>query len=618
MITNLYGNPHSASKPAMLSGNIMDDVREKTLRFLGADPKHFDLVFVANATAAIKLVMESFRDLTSATASSSGFRYGYHRDAHTSLIGVREATNAHWCFRSDDEVEQWLDGSSKILESSTDNSSEQPCLFAYPGQSNMTGRRLPLSWPGRLRNSKLHTHQNAYSLLDAAALATTSSLEPVFADPDLAPDFTSLSFYKIFGFPDLGALVVRKDSGHILQWRKFFGGGTILMATLIDQAWHHSKESSIHDRLEDGTLPFHNIIALGSAIDVHQQLFGDMNRISEHTSFLVKRLYDGIRALQHTNGKPLAVVYNEPGNHYDNSKIQGATIAFNIMRTDGTYVSYLDVERQADERDIYVRAGGLCNAGGVATYLNIKPWELKRNWSAGHRCGIANGLEVINGKPTGVVRASLGAMSTLADVDTFLYFLAEVYCPSSLKVSSISETQEAIHSPLSPRNRSLHTQIGESTPYETSVLSDSTTLPSCYAPHPKQSINPSVLSLQIPFMRYIRTPTTAPLIRSKAIDQREREGWQDQKPLNGSKLNFRLTRSETRTSPPTLLSKDEELKFGSNTQLTLRLERNQSWTVDLQDQKTKDHEFVASEGYQSDIELKKKGKPFWKREKVVL
>jgi len=29
-----------------------------------------------------------------------------------------------------------------------------------------------------------------------------------------------VSFYKVFGFPDLGGLVVRKDSGHILALRR--------------------------------------------------------------------------------------------------------------------------------------------------------------------------------------------------------------------------------------------------------------------------------------------------------------------------------------------------------------------------------------------------------------
>ena len=42
------------------------------MSFFRADPKHFDIIFVANATAAIKLVAELFRD------QESGFWYGYH------------------------------------------------------------------------------------------------------------------------------------------------------------------------------------------------------------------------------------------------------------------------------------------------------------------------------------------------------------------------------------------------------------------------------------------------------------------------------------------------------------------------------------------------------------
>jgi molybdenum cofactor sulfurtransferase len=77
-------------------------------------------------------------------------------------------------------------------------------------------------------------HQNTYSLLDAAALATTSPLN--FSCPDEAPDFTVLSFYKVFGFPDLGALIVRKKSGHILTWRKYFGGGTVNYLTVLHES----------------------------------------------------------------------------------------------------------------------------------------------------------------------------------------------------------------------------------------------------------------------------------------------------------------------------------------------------------------------------------------------
>ncbi|KAB8298978.1 hypothetical protein EYC80_001118 [Monilinia laxa] len=426
MVGNLYGNPHSASAPAQLSGIIVDSVREQALRFLGADPAHFDLVFTSNATAAIKLVAESFRDLALESSTSGSFWYGYHKDAHTSLVGPREHTHGqHHCFTSDQEVEDWLLGYRALPGRREDD--ETPGIFAFPGQSNMTGRRLPLSWSKKLRKSTRISHQNTYSLLDAAGLATTAQLD--FSDPEAAPDFTVLSFYKIFGFPDLGALIVRRKSAHILTWRKYFGGGTVSSLTVLHEASYHRKDATIHDGLEDGTLPFHSIIALGCAIDVHRDLYGSMAKISSHTMFLTRRLYEGLSSLRHFNGRPVCEIYHDATNTlpYSDTNTQGATIAFNILRPDGSYVSYSTVEQLANQKDIYVRAGGLCNPGGIASYLKVAPWHFKRAWSAGHRCSESENTEIINGKPTGVVRASLGAMSILSDVDIFLAFMLETF-----------------------------------------------------------------------------------------------------------------------------------------------------------------------------------------------
>lgn len=417
----------------------MDTIREQALAFFDADPEHFDIVFVANATAAIKMVGECFRDLASASPASSSFWYGYHKDAHSSVIGIRELTKGnHHCFGSDDEVEAWLDPCNTSISPSSSNG---PGLFCFPGQSNMTGRRLPLSWTRKLRESHLPSHQNTYSLLDAAALATTTQLD--FSAPDSAPDFTAVSFYKIFGFPDLGALIVRKESGHILGWRKYFGGGTVNSVTVFHEPSVQRKDTSLHDALEDGTLPFHNIIALGCAIDVHKMLYDSMKNISQHTSFLARRLYSGMADLHHSNGVPLCAVYNDMGDRceYGDPVTQGATIAFNIVDPDGGCVGHSTIEKLANERGIFLRSGGLCNAGGIASYLQVEPWQFKRAWSAGHRCGEA-GIDLVNGKPTGVVRASLGGSSTIGDVDTFLEFLAEVFIEQSQEVVDLAKPDD--------------------------------------------------------------------------------------------------------------------------------------------------------------------------------
>lgn len=139
MTEDLYGNPHSESAPSKLSDARVEIAREKALGFFMADPEEWDLVFTANATAAIKLVHDCFRDHSAETGRN--WWYGYHKDAHTSLVGIREGTRMHRCFRSDREVNLWID--SKGLGGA---SLHDLGLFAYPAQSNMNGRRLPLEW----------------------------------------------------------------------------------------------------------------------------------------------------------------------------------------------------------------------------------------------------------------------------------------------------------------------------------------------------------------------------------------------------------------------------------------------------------------------------------------
>ncbi|KAL8843514.1 MAG: hypothetical protein Q9170_000018 [Blastenia crenularia] len=411
---NLFGNPHSNSSSSQLSTRRIDDVRLRALRFFGASPDDFGLVFVANATAGIKLVAECFRE------QEGGFWYGYHRDAHTSLIGVREHAAEHRCFGEDEEIEQWLQEES--------NSGPAPHhtrvrLFAYPAQSNLNGRRLPLSWSSRLRCSNQSRNGRVYSLLDAAALVSTSPLD--LSDTSEAPDFTVFSFYKIFGFPDLGALIFRKESSFPLSRRRYFGGGTVEMVTCMTESWHIKKQDNLHEQLEDGTLPVHSIIALNSAFEVFNETFGSLKHVSSHASFLANRLYHHLSSVRHPNGLPVCVVYKDPKSSYTDSSLQGPILALNLRNSKGEWISNTEIEKLAAIRNIHFRSGGLCNPGGVASYLSLAPWEMKRNFSAGQRCGNEN--DILGGKPTGVIRLSLGATSNIHDITVFVQFIEEFF-----------------------------------------------------------------------------------------------------------------------------------------------------------------------------------------------
>jgi molybdenum cofactor sulfurtransferase len=432
MMSNLLGNPHSASPSSQLSTNRIEDTRLKALRFFNADPDDFDLVFVANATAGIKLVMEALREC------DGSFQYGYHRDAHTSLIGIRENAMSSRCL-VDDDVERWLSGKESLVNEDT---SSKINLFAYPAQSNMDGRRLPLSWASKARKINSST-STTYTLLDASAFVSTAQLD--LGQATTAPDFTVLSFYKIFGFPDLGALIVRKESGSILQERRYFGGGTVDIVLCSKEQWHVPKAQSLHESLEDGTLPFHNVLALDAALSTHRKLYGTMAQISKHTAFLAQKLYDGLAALRHSNSQPVCVMHSHGFSSQSSLHMQGPVIAFNLKNSHGAWVSNAEFEKLAAVREIHIRSGGLCNPGGVAACLDLEPWEMRRNFSSGFKCGTE--ADIYGGKITGVIRASVGAMNTKNDVEAFISFVEEFYCETVAPppVSYVSVTQSLGH-----------------------------------------------------------------------------------------------------------------------------------------------------------------------------
>ena len=416
--SNLFGNPHSASPASKLSTERVERVRRQMLTFFKADPEHFDLIFVANATAAVKLAIECVTDYSlelKRGQTGQGFWYGYHRDCHTSLVGPREVAHMSRYFSEDAEVERWLSSPDIGFEASVG-------IFAYPAQSNMNGRRLPLHWPGRLRRSRHPGHQNIYSLLDAAAYVATAQLD--LSDVDTAPDLTALSFYKIFGFPNLGALIVRKAVGHVLSLRRYLGGGTVDMvvnSSNPEQAWHARKQSSLHEMLEDGSPPFHTILALDSALDIHKSLYGSMAKISQHTSYLIEILYKEIIALTYVDGKSVCKVYRDASSTHGDRKRQGPTVSFNVKTSGGRWIGKSQFEREAIAANIQLRTGGVCNPGGVASALDLSPLEMRESFAEGVRCG--NDVDEMHGKPTGIIRVSLGAMSNLEDVRRFLKFL---------------------------------------------------------------------------------------------------------------------------------------------------------------------------------------------------
>ncbi|KAK0668036.1 hypothetical protein QBC41DRAFT_337874 [Cercophora samala] len=58
--STLYGNPHSINPSSQASATAINTTRLKVLQHLNADAEEYDVIFMANATAAAKLVGESY------------------------------------------------------------------------------------------------------------------------------------------------------------------------------------------------------------------------------------------------------------------------------------------------------------------------------------------------------------------------------------------------------------------------------------------------------------------------------------------------------------------------------------------------------------------------------
>ncbi|KAK7430864.1 hypothetical protein QQZ08_002653 [Neonectria magnoliae] len=418
MTTVLYGNPHSASPSSQRSTSRIEDTRMDLLSFFGADPAQYDLVFVANATAGVKLVVDAMR------SQPEGWYYAYHQACHTSLVGAREEALRSLCL-DDESVQSWIDGADPFSASAHQH--PPTTLFSYSAQSHMDGKRYPLSWSKSMKKAHTSSESRIFTLLDTSSFCATSRLN--LTDPSISPDFVVFSLYKIFGFPDLGALIVRRSAEHVFDRRKYFGGGTVDMVVCGREQWHAPKSHFLHERLEDGTLPFHSIVALDIAMGFHRKTFGSMDRVSSHTAYLTRRLLQGLKTLQHANGAPVCSIYTESSNNID-SLGTGPAVSFNLKNSLGAWMGLAEFEKLANLKEIHVRTGGLCNPGGIASALGLQPWEMKRNFSVGFRCGAEN--DIISGKPTGVIRASLGAMSTISDVDRFIGFIEEFFRETTL------------------------------------------------------------------------------------------------------------------------------------------------------------------------------------------
>ncbi|XP_066964201.1 LOW QUALITY PROTEIN: molybdenum cofactor sulfurase-like [Macrobrachium rosenbergii] len=158
-------------------------------------------------------------------------------------------------------------------------------------------------------------------------------------------------------------------------------------------------------------------------------LQGGMENIMHHVFNLSRYTHHCLRSYRHANGEPVAEFYLQDESWTVDT--HGSIINFNLLRSNGSYVGYAQVEKMASLYNIHLRTGCLCNPGACQTYLEISEDKLKRQFQAGHVCGDTHDL--VDGQPTGSVRISFGYMSTYKDADQLLRMIAECFVDGPLR-----------------------------------------------------------------------------------------------------------------------------------------------------------------------------------------
>ncbi|KKZ63795.1 hypothetical protein EMCG_01899 [[Emmonsia] crescens] len=404
---NIFGNPHSLNPTSSAITDLNEQARALVLSFFNASSDEYTVIFTSNASAAMKLVGESY-------PFCPGAEVILLWDNHNSAHGIREYARSKGATISYIPVTSpELRADESVIENALlpkDEKVNNSRLFIYPAQSNFSGTQHPLEWI-----DKAH-EQGCDVMLDAAAFAPTNRLDLSLWHPDFVP----ISFYKMFGYPTgAGCLIACKEALTRLE-RPWFAGGTVWGSSV--QADKHVLLEG-HEAFEDGTVNYLNLPAVHIGLN-HLTNIG-METIHERVVCLMDWLIKEMLALRHSDGSALVRLYGAPNTHR-----RGGTFTFNFITPIGTVVDERIVEKLSSALHISLRTGCFCNPGaGEAAFhlnqpilVNAFSGEAEMEMQSGRKKGWDDFLDDMRLPSGGGIRVSLGLMSNFADVYRFVQF----------------------------------------------------------------------------------------------------------------------------------------------------------------------------------------------------
>lgn len=414
--SGVLGNPHSASPASVKMTEHVERTRRHILSYFNARLEDYVLVFTQNASAALKLLGESF-------PFAAGSRYLLTFDNHNSVNGIREFARAKGAaIRYAPLVMPDLRLDTARLEPLLDEADpSHRNLFAYPAQSNFSGVKHPLDLVAKAQSRGWRV------LLDAAAFVPTNRLDLTAVQPD----FVALSFYKMFGYPTgVGALLIHRSALAELK-RPWFAGGTVNFASVQGQAHVLSPNEAA---FEDGTLDYLSIPAVETGL-LHLQSIG-IETISERVRCLTGWLLEELLALRHADGRAMVRIYGPA-----TTQERGGTVTLNLYDPQGHLLDYRRVEELAGAEGISLRTGCFCNPGAGESAEGLTEEDMRAGFTLGADINLMSFVRMMQErghKSAGAIRASIGLASNFTDVWRFRQFVAGFRDQTRLTIGNVS------------------------------------------------------------------------------------------------------------------------------------------------------------------------------------
>jgi selenocysteine lyase/cysteine desulfurase len=411
----VLGNPHSVSLTSSGMTELVEQARRAVLAWFNAEAE-YTAIFTQNATAALKHVGESY-------AFGPGGRYLMTADNHNSVNGIREfavakGTAVTYAPLATPELRIDRERLHDLLHDALASANN---LFAFPAQSNFSGVKHPLEIVEE-------AHQLGWDvLLDAAAFVSTSRLDLNV----VRPDFVSISFYKMFGYPTgVGCLLVRNSAIPKLH-RPWFAGGTVNFASVQGQRHNLSPREA---GFEDGTL---NYLAI-PGVEIGLRHLGSIgiDTIQVRVRCLIAWLLQSLLELRHTNGRPMVRIYGPV-----TAAGRGGIVTMNFYDPEGHLLDYRRVEELATENRISLRTGCFCNPGAVEAAEGLTESDISAALEQTADMTLPRFLQFIagrEGKSAGAIRVSLGLASNFDDVDAFVKFAASLRDQTRMTIGEVT------------------------------------------------------------------------------------------------------------------------------------------------------------------------------------